>query len=497
MNKPHTSIVWFRKDLRVADNPALFAACQHGQPIVAVYIWDPNDSEKWAMGAASRWWLHQSLKSLNNTLESLGNRLLILKSDYTVGLQNLIHDSGATAVFFNRIYEPHWQIIDSKITRKLEQRRVSVRTFNGSLLFDPEERFNTAGTAYKVFTPFWRACLKGNSPEKPLPAPTSLPWLVETPNSVPLDDLELEPQIDWVSGIRVIWTPGEKIAKENFENFLEYDLIRYKQTRDRPDLTRGSRLSPHLHFGEMSVRQIWHAIHAVLRSDQRKDMHQSAHCFLRQIGWREFAAYVLHHVPHSPVLPLRSEYERFPWKANTLDLKAWQQGKTGFPLVDAGMRELWTTGWMHNRVRMVVASFLVKHLLIPWQKGAEWFWDTLVDADLANNTLGWQWVAGCGADAAPYFRILNPIIQGIRFDPKGEYVRRWIPELSQLPLPWIHKPWESPPQCRDRAGVILGKTYPHPIVDHQEARQRALRAFHSWKEAGYPRGIRELTEKAS
>ena len=497
MKKLHTSIVWFRKDLRVADNPALFAACQQNQPIIAVYIWNPYDFPKGGLGAASRWWLHQSLNSLNHTLKELGNRLIILKSHYMEGLQNLIHGCGATTLFFNRIYEPSWQKIDSHLTQNLEQIGVSVHSFNGSLLFDPQKRVNTSGTAYKVFTPFWRACLNDQSPEKPLPTPTSLPLHSKTPNSVHLDDLELEPRIDWASGIRVVWTPGERTAKEHFKNFVEYDLVRYKQGRDRPDLTRCSRLSPHLHFGEISVRQIWHEVHAGLRSEHRKDMHQSAHSFLRQLGWREFSAYILHHFPDSPVVPLRSEFERFPWKDNAQDLQAWQQGKTGFPLVDAGMRELWTTGWMHNRVRMVVASFLVKHLLIPWQRGAEWFWDTLVDADLANNTLGWQWAAGCGADAAPYFRIFNPVIQGIKFDPQGEYVRRWIPELAQLPAPWIHKPWESPPLLRNQAGVMLGKTYPHPMVDHQEARQRALRVFDSWKEAGHPARSRVRTEKAS
>lgn len=461
------------------------------------------------MGAACRWWLHQSLASLDRAMEKSGNCLTIRKGDYFLSLQNIIRETGATAVFWNRCYDPSFRIIDRQIVENLKEMNVSVHTFNGSLLFDPENTTNKAGKPYQVFTPFWRACLGGPTPDKPLPVPALPRSPIKMSNSVPLDSLKLEPQIDWTAGIRSTWNPGEEAVTKHFRNFLEYDLLKYDETRDRPDLNRGSRLSPHLHFGEISIRQIWHDVHSQLTTEHKRAMHRNARSFLRQLGWREFAYHLLYHFPHSTLRPLRAEYECFPWTENSSALKAWQRGKTGYPLIDAGMRELWTTGWMHNRVRMVTASFLVKHLVISWQEGAEWFWDTLVDADLANNTLGWQWVAGCGADAAPYFRIFNPMTQGIKFDPNGDYVRRWVPELARLPAPWIHKPWEAPPLLLKECGIVLGKTYPNPIVDHQQARERALQLFYSWKSisgqiksssmnrSGGRRGSRWMTGTAS
>ena len=329
-----------------------------------------------------------------------------------------------------------------------------------------------AGKPFQVFTPFWKTCLSLVESTTPLSTSTRFSAPDQWPNSVPLVSLQLEPKIDWTGGIRSTWSPGEDGAQRELRRFLEKALPGYSEHRDRPDEIQTSRLSPYLHFGEISPRQVWHAVRKY--TSENPDRQRSAEAYLRQLGWREFAHHLLFHFPYTVDQPLRAEFADFPWRDNVTDLQAWQRGQTGYPLVDAGIHELWTTGWMHNRVRMVVASFLIKHLLLPWQAGDRWFWDTLVDADLANNTLGWQWVAGCGADAAPYFRIFNPVMQGEKFDPHGDYVRRWVPELKRLPAEWIHKPWEAPTNVLSEAGVKLGTIYPEPIVDHHNARIRAL-----------------------
>jgi deoxyribodipyrimidine photo-lyase len=346
---------------------------------------------------------------------------------------------------------------------KIRKRGIAAESFNGSLLFEPGTILNRGGQPFAVFTPFWRACLS-TAVAAPVPDPPSRLRAPESwPDSLQVSELGLQPTIDWASGLRDNWQPGERGASAQLDRFRQNALDTYGESRDHPGVTSTSRLSPHLRFGEISARQVWHAVDSLF-SD----------AFLRQLGWREFSYHVLFNHPQSVDQPLRVEFERFPWKRDPHAFSAWTRGKTGYPFVDAGMRELWTTGWMHNRVRMVAASFLVKHLLIAWQEGAAWFWDTLVDADLANNTMGWQWVAGCGADAAPYFRIFNPVLQGEKFDPTAEYVRHWIPELAQMPDDWIHKPWRAPLSILATAGVELGKTYPYPIVDHDEARRRAL-----------------------
>ena len=477
MKYHNTSIVWFRKDLRLEDNPALQAAIDHGGPIVPLYIWDTDPSQEWAMGSASKWWLHQSLISLDKAFTTRGSRLTICRGNYLDTLENIIRQIGATAVFWNCDYEPSFRIKEQKIIKRLEQLNVTVQTFNGSWLFDPDTLINKSGKPYQVFTPFWTHCLTGGKPNKAVSTPPPLPDPVNISNSISIQRLELEPKIDWAVGFRHTWTPGEEGAQQQFLHFMKNGLFNYETDRDRPDLSRSSRLSPHLHFGEISPRLLWHDVTDRMNSKKEKIFFRSGQAFLRQLGWREFANHLLHHFPHTTTQPLRSKFERFPWKTNGVHLKAWQTGKTGYPIVDAGMRELWVTGWMHNRVRMIVASFLTKHLHISWQRGAEWFWDTLVDADLANNTLGWQWVAGCGADAAPYFRIFNPVTQGLKFDPEGKYVRQWVPELARLPYPWIHKPWEAPPLLLKERGLALGKMYPFPIVDHREAREHALKTF--------------------
>jgi deoxyribodipyrimidine photo-lyase len=359
---------------------------------------------------------------------------------------------------------------NSALKSEIRQRGVAAESFNGGLLFEPGTILNKSGKPFAVFSPFWRACLTkavsapAPDPPRKLRAPES--WV----NSLQVSELGVQPPIDWAGGLRDAWQPGEKGAHAQLNRFRQEALDSYGEARDHPGVTPTSRLSPHLRFGEISPRQVWHAIDGLTGS-----------AYLRQLGWREFSHHLLYTHPQSVDQPVRPEFARFPSKPDSQAFSAWTRGKTGYPFVDAGMRELWRTGWMHNRVRMVAASFLVKHLLIAWQEGAAWFWDTLVDADLANNTMGWQCVAGCGADATPYFRIFNPVLQGEKFDPTGNYVRRWIPELARLPDAWIHKPWRAPRSILSNAGVELGKTYPYPIVEHDEARRRALGALRNLK----------------
>ena len=469
------SLAWFRHDLRIVDNPALEAATQRGGPVIPVYIWTPEEEGAWSPGAASRWWLHQSLTSFAADLQKHDSRLVIRRGDSLSNLQSLIQETGAQAVFWNRRYEPLTVKRDTGIKSSLRAGGLHVESFNTGLLFEPRVIHNTAGKPFQVFTPFWKTCLSLAEPTVPLSVPSHLPAPDQWPDSVPLVNLQLEPTIDWVGGIRSTWCPGEDGAQRELQRFLTAAVTGYSEHRDRPDEVQTSRLSPYLHFGEISPRQVWHAVRK--HAGKHPAVQRGAEAYLRQLGWREFAHHLLFHFPHTVDQSLRAEFADFPWRDNSTDLKAWQRGQTGYPLVDAGMRELWAIGWMHNRVRMVAASFLVKHLLLPWQAGDRWFWDTLVDADLANNTLGWQWVAGCGADAAPYFRIFNPVAQGEKFDPNGNYVRRWVPELSRLPAEWIHKPWEAPANVLAESGVKLGMTYPEPIVDHHTARIRALAAL--------------------
>lgn len=465
-----TSIVWFRLDLRLDDNPALVAAVCSGS-VIPLFIWSPESS--WSPGAASRWWLHQSLIQLDKQLRRLGSRLIIRRGEPLSVLRELVRETRAEAVYWNRRYEPNEQ--DRPLKAALAELGVETESFNASLLYEPWQIQNSSGQPFQVFTPFWRACTSCE-PAAPVDAPTSLPVPERWPDSLSIETLELEPKIDWAEGLRSHWKPGAEGARLKLDAFLER-VGRYADERDMPDLDSTSSLSPHLHFGEISVRRIYWA--CVMRREEQKEVSRGVEVYLKEIGWREFAYHLLYHFPYTPDRPLRAEFADFPWVEDVVSLKAWQQGRTGYPLVDAGMRQLWHIGWMHNRVRMVVASFLVKHLLVSWQHGAKWFWDTLVDADLASNTLGWQWTAGCGADAAPYFRIFNPVMQGDKFDKSGEYVRRWVPELASLPDSFIHRPWEAAPEVLKSAGVRLGWNYPHPIVEHKTARTRALDAFAS------------------
>lgn len=473
-----TGIVWLRQDLRTADNPALTRAAEVCDRVVPVYIYAPEESGDWPPGAASRWWLHRSLESLSASLVRLGSGLILRRGPIAAELIALADQVNATHVFWNRLYEPAHAARDKKLAMTFQSEGLIVQTFNASLLFEPWEQQRQDGGPYKVFTPFWKACTRRGLPADPIPAPPRLPPLPAGLSSEPLAALKLLPSVRWDSGLEATWRPGEESAWGRLEHFLQKALTDYQENRDRPDLEGTSRLSPHLHFGEISPRQIVAAVKTHLHKLPKATLQSAAEGFLRQLGWREFSYHLLYHFSKTPTEPLDVRFTRFPWPSvPSAVLQAWQRGRTGIPIVDAGLRQLWSTGWMHNRVRMLVASFLTKHLLIPWQEGARWFWDTLVDADLANNTQGWQWVAGCGADAAPYVRIFNPVLQGLKFDPQGDYVRRWVPELGKMPAAWIHQPWKAPAEACQNAGLRLGKDYPMPIVDLAISRERALSLF--------------------
>lgn len=474
-NRPMTStIVWFREDLRLADNPALHAACVRAAPLVCLYVWDEGRSDSWSVGAASRWWLHHALAALAQTLGANGGRLVLRRGPAAEVLKAVIAETGADAVYWNRCYEPHAIARDRALKSELAERGIEVRSFPGNLLLEPWELTTQVGRPFRVFTPFWKALRQRDIPA-PLPRPRRLnfaPAIV----SDPLADWRLVPQSpNWAAAWSQYWNPGESGALSRLKAFLDRDLRDYAQTRDWPARAGTSRLSPHLHFGEISARQIWHA-QALSEVGQEK--------FLSELAWREFSWHLLFHHPQLPEQPLDPRFSHFEWRSDEARLALWQRGQTGIPIVDAGMRQLWNTGWMHNRVRMIVASFLVKHLLIHWRAGASWFWDTLVDADLANNSASWQWVAGCGADAAPYFRIFNPVLQGQRFDPRGDYVRHFVPELARLPDRFVHSPWLAPASVLDAANIRLGSSYPRPLVDLAAGRERALRAFARLKEVG-------------
>ncbi|WP_029006797.1 cryptochrome/photolyase family protein [Azospirillum halopraeferens] len=476
---PAPVIVWFRRDLRLADNPALSAAADSGAPVIPLFIAEEDGTD----GAASRWWLHGSLEALAAGLQRLGTPLVLRRGDPAAVIRHLVEETGAGTVLWNRRYDPAGVARDRAIKADLRQRGLRAASFNASLLFEPWEVRSATGTPFRVFTPFWRRCLSGPPPAAPLPAPAAL---IGPPRPVAGDrpeDWGLRPTApDWAGGLRAAWSPGEAAARAALADFLDGPVATYKSDRDRPDRPATSRLSPHLARGEIGPRQIWQA--ARMAAGVRPDLAPGVDAFLRELGWREFAHHLLHAFPAMADTPLDPRFAAFPWRDDPAGLRAWQRGRTGFPIVDAGMRQLWRTGWMHNRVRMITASFLVKDLLVPWQAGEAWFRDTLVDADPANNAAGWQWVAGCGADAAPYFRVFNPVLQGEKFDPDGAYVRAHVPELRNLPAAWIHKPWAAPANVLAAAGVRLGTDYPHPILDHPAARDRALLAYEGIKAAG-------------
>jgi deoxyribodipyrimidine photo-lyase len=470
------TLLWFRQDLRLADNPALLAAAAAG-PVIPVYILDDATPGKWAMGGASRWWLHHSLGALDRALHAKGSRLILRRGPAADQIKRLVRETGASSVHWNRCYEPFAVERDQKLKAELKSDGIGATSHNAALLYEPHEIANRNGEPFKVFTAFWRACC-AIEPAPPGKMPAAIPAPQKWPASESLADWQLLPsKPDWAGGLRQSWTPGEAGAKARLEQFIEEPIADYAGGRDVPGLDVTSRLSPHLHFGEIGPRQVFHAVRFALH--RHAALAKPGEKFLSELGWREFCHSLLFHFPQLPERNLRPEFDRFPWRTDAKALTAWQRGLTGYPIVDAGMRQLWQTGWMHNRVRMVTASFLIKHLLLDWRSGERWFWDTLVDADLANNAAGWQWVAGSGADAAPFFRIFNPVLQGEKFDAKGAYVRRYVPELAKLPDKLIHRPWEAKAVELADAGVVLGKTYPHPVVEHDFARKRALSAFQS------------------
>ncbi|PLX37997.1 MAG: deoxyribodipyrimidine photolyase [Hyphomicrobiales bacterium] len=471
-----TTIVWFRRDLRLADNPALFEAARRG-PVVPLFILEDDEDDPHRLGGASRWWLHHSLAVL---AKSLGG-LTLIRGDPAEILPRVAAETGAGAIVWNRLYEPRAVARDTDLKSALRESGLTVESFNASLLAEPWEVETKTGGPFKVYTPFWKA-LSAHDIARPMPAPEKLDVVLAKSGDTLADWALLPTKPDWAAGWTDIWQPGEAGAIARFEDFIVDGLQGYATLRDRPDRENVSRLSPHLHFGEISPRQLYARIRFASGADPA--LARDGEKFLAELGWRDFSHHLLWHFPTLPDENWKPAFDAYPWRESAEDLAAWQQGSTGYPLVDAGMRELWQTGYMHNRVRMVAASFLVKHLRLHWKHGEAWFRDTLVDADLANNAASWQWVAGSGADAAPYFRIFNPTSQGWKFDPDGAYVRRWCPELTKLDVKDIHAPCEAAPMDLMRAGVRLGETYPAPIVDHAKARAAALAGYEAVKEAG-------------
>jgi deoxyribodipyrimidine photo-lyase len=494
-------VVWIRQCLRLQDNPLFQHALRTSSPIVPVFILPASQTESelnywqgntWGLGDASRWWLHHSLNDFSEQLADIGSRLLLAKGTATVLLPELMNALGSHHLITDRGWTPETIQQEQALAPICKNEGWQFDCLNTHLLANPETLRMPTGKPYQVFSPYWKFFQKNAQISHPVTTPSTLPFpqdieaaLADFNSLCSLEALELLPKYSWADGFSTVWTPGERGALKELNRFIgetsasEHPVQHYTQRRDIPGIVGTSRLSPHLHFGEISPTLIWESVQKAV--EQSPQLKPGADCYLRELGWREFAHSLFLAFPETAHQPLRKDYEAFPWEPSETYLKAWQTGCTGYPLVDAGMRELWHTGWMHNRIRMVVASFLVKHLLQPWQEGAQWFWDTLVDADLPNNTLGWQWAAGCGADAAPYFRIFNPILQSKKFDANGTYIRKWVPEIAKLPDEWIHTPWEAPPLMLHQAGVQLGETYPHPIVDHNTARQKALAALSTLK----------------
>ncbi|MGB0907657.1 MAG: cryptochrome/photolyase family protein [Maricaulaceae bacterium] len=465
-------IVWFRRDLRVKDNPALSEAVKTGQPIIALYIREPHTAAE--QNDASEWWLHHSLSSLRASLNDIGLPLTIMPGEAGQILENLIETTDADHVFWNRRYAETGREIDTAIKASLKDGGITAKSYKANLLTEPWETQTKTGGYYKVFTPYWKNTLINLDPRAPIPAPTSAQPYAGKIESFSIEDLSLLPtRPDWGSKMAEFWTIGEAGAQDALDIFLSGHHTDYQESRNRPDMRHGtSRLSPHLAFGEISPYQIWHAC---------EDRGTVNRVFLSEVGWREFSYVLLHFNPKLASENYKPAFDAFKWAPDDGALTAWQRGRTGYPFVDAGMRQLWDTGWQHNRVRMVTASFLIKHLLIDWREGEKWFKDTLLDYDPASNAASWQWVAGSGADASPYFRIFNPFTQGEKFDPEGTYVRRFVPELANMPKKYIHRPWEAPTHILAQAGVKLGETYPRPIVDHKAARERAMAAYNASK----------------
>ena len=469
-------VVWFRRDLRLSDNPALAAAAASGRPVVPLFVLDEESPGVRPLGGASRWWLYESLRSLTADLAHRGLSPGLRRGPSPQVVVDVVRETGADLVLWNRCHEPASRALDRAVETALRAVGVEARSFEASLLMEPGTVRTGQGGPYKVFTPFWRRLRELYRSPDPRPAPGRPTPGPAVESSERLEDWYLQPaKPDWAGGLRETWTVGEEAARRRLAAFLEGAVARYGEDRDRPDLPGTSRLSPHLHWGEIGPHQVWRAAAPLVEAGGPAA--EGAEALLRELAWRDFNHHLLFHFPDMETGNWRPAFDRFPWRDDPEALAAWQEGRTGYPIVDAGMRELWHTGWMHNRARMIAASFLVKDLMIDWRRGEEWFWDTLVDADLANNVGNWQWVAGSGADAQPFFRIFNPVRQAEKFDPAGAYVRHWVPEIARLPDRWLHQPWEAPPNALSEAGVELGRNYPPPMVDHAAARRRALQAY--------------------
>ncbi|MEL6614747.1 MAG: deoxyribodipyrimidine photo-lyase [Bacteroidota bacterium] len=473
------TVVWFGHDLRLSDHAALdFAAATEG-PVIPLFVWAPDEYGDWAPGGAHRSWLRESLSALDASLREKGSRLIVRQGSSLDALRDVLEASGADRVVWLTRFEPALRERDQDVREALEEDGITCTQFAGRLLHEPEEIRTGSGGPYHVYTPFWKKFQK----QVDVPEPLATPRLGEPkapeawPESTDLDALGLSAEqqdgVDWSEAMQAFWTPGEDGARQRLDRFLEV-AEHYDDDRNRPDLRHTSELSPHLHWGEISPRQVWHAVQSWVSNGTTRD---AADVYLSEIAWREFSYHILHAYPDSPTVPLKDKFADFRWDEAPEALRAWQRGETGFPIVDAGMRQLYALGWMHNRVRMIVGSFLTKDLFVDWREGERWFWDCLCGADLANNSMGWQWVAGCGADAQPFFRIFNPVSQGEKHDPEGDYVREWVPELKDLPKKWIHKPWEAPVDVLEAAGVTLGETYPEPIVDHSTQRDEAMERY--------------------
>jgi deoxyribodipyrimidine photo-lyase len=475
MSSTPPTVVWFESDLRTHDNPALTAAVERGGPVIPVYIQDEDIGDGWADGEGVRWWLRRSLAALDDQFGEVGLKLIRRRGQPGPVLADIADSTGADTVRWNGRLRPARRERADSVAAYLNERGLDVGRHTPDLLHDPDVVETTSGGPYHVYTPFWNKFRDVVQVDDPLPRPNlaEVPALSEWPRSHGWDELGLS--VTWnTDDIEDVWTPGEPAALSRLKTFTDGYISAYDRARDRPDQDGTSRLSPRLRTGEVSPRQVWAAAAETMPGD-------GSETYLQEIVWREFSYHLLHHYPETTREPLRDKFRDFDWRDAPDELNRWQRGQTGYPIVDAGMRQLAHIGWMHNRVRMIVASFLTKDLRIHWLHGAEWFWQKLVDADLANNTMGWQWAAGCGADAQPFFRIFNPVSQGERHDPNGDYVRRWVPELADLPNDVLHAPWRADSQVLDAAGVTLGDDYPPPIVDHSEARDRALDEYNRIK----------------
>ena len=467
-------IFWFRQDLRLNDNHALNKLIAHCEKVIPIYIFDKD----YKMGAASKWWLHYSLQALDKSLKDKKSKLYLFRGSPEKILDSLTINNDVIKVYWNRLYDPYSIGRDTLIKKKLENKKIEILSHNGSLINEPWNIKNKANSFFKVFTPYWNKCLDEIKPIKLAKPPKTIPTAsIKNSKLVNLEDMVLFPKnLKWTKKFNLYWKPGEKNALNNFNSFKNQIIEKYDQGRDRPDKDYTSKLSPHLHFGEISPERVFEEI-------RKKDIlnSQSKKKYLAEIGWREFSYNLLFHYPKIKTEPIQEKFKKFPWEKNIKYLNAWKEAKTGYPIIDAGMKQLYLTGWMHNRVRMIVGSFLCKNLLIHWWEGEKWFFDTLVDADLGSNSAGWQWIAGCGADAAPYFRVFNPITQGLKFDPNGEYVKKYIPELKNIPSNLVHSPWELNEKNQNKYNCIIGRDYPKPIVNLSESRNKALEAFSSLK----------------